>query len=192
VERNPVESANAERCESPFVLQPAERALYGSPATCGVRKSDHACKSADFRARADFTHPTRSRRCRWRPRARTLVHLPLHASWLNQIEIDFSVVQRKVLEPDDFADRSAVARCLNACSVSVGQVCGEPSDWTCYPELCLPRLASSPAPRGSIDRFELSAGILAAGPAQESCSHSTQPLARPGRNRIQRWRQFAG
>lgn len=31
------------------------------------------------------------------------VHLPVHASWLNQIEIYFSVVQRKVLTPNDFA-----------------------------------------------------------------------------------------
>ncbi len=32
-----------------------------------------------------------------------LVHLPVHASWLNQIEIYFSVLQRKALTPDDFA-----------------------------------------------------------------------------------------
>jgi hypothetical protein len=31
-----------------------------------------------------------------------LVHLPIHASWLNQIEIYFSIVQRKALTPDDF------------------------------------------------------------------------------------------
>jgi hypothetical protein len=30
------------------------------------------------------------------------VHLPVHASWLNQVEIYFSVVQRKVLTPNDF------------------------------------------------------------------------------------------
>lgn len=30
-----------------------------------------------------------------------LVHLPVHASWLNQIEIYFSIVQRKVLTPND-------------------------------------------------------------------------------------------
>ena len=30
-----------------------------------------------------------------------LVHLPIHASWLNQIEIYFSVLQRKVLTPAD-------------------------------------------------------------------------------------------
>jgi transposase len=33
-----------------------------------------------------------------------LIHLPVHASWLNQIEIYCSVVQRKVLTPNDFTD----------------------------------------------------------------------------------------
>jgi len=37
-----------------------------------------------------------------------LVHLPTHASWLNQIEIFFSIVQRKVLTPNDFPDLAAV------------------------------------------------------------------------------------
>jgi hypothetical protein len=37
-----------------------------------------------------------------------LVHLPIHASWLNQIEIYFSVVQRKVLTPNDFLDLAEV------------------------------------------------------------------------------------
>ena len=41
-----------------------------------------------------------------------LIHLPVHASWLNQIEIYFSVVQRKVLSPNDFADLDAVERRL--------------------------------------------------------------------------------
>jgi len=36
------------------------------------------------------------------------VHTPLHASWLNQIEIFFSIVQRKVLTPNDFASLAAV------------------------------------------------------------------------------------
>lgn len=31
-----------------------------------------------------------------------LVHLPIHASWLNQIEIVFSILQRKVLTPNAF------------------------------------------------------------------------------------------
>jgi hypothetical protein len=33
-----------------------------------------------------------------------LVHLPVHASWLNQVEIYFSIIQRKVLTPNDFID----------------------------------------------------------------------------------------
>ena len=30
-----------------------------------------------------------------------LVHLPVHASWLNQVEVYFSLLQRKVLTPND-------------------------------------------------------------------------------------------
>jgi hypothetical protein len=37
-----------------------------------------------------------------------LVHTPVHASWLNQIETYFSIVQRKVLTPNDFPDLAAV------------------------------------------------------------------------------------
>ena len=39
----------------------------------------------------------------------TLVHLPVHASWLNQVEIYFSVLQRKAISPVDFADLDALA-----------------------------------------------------------------------------------
>ncbi len=39
-----------------------------------------------------------------------LVHLPVHASWLNQVEIYFSILQRKVLTPNDFPSLSAVAK----------------------------------------------------------------------------------
>jgi hypothetical protein len=38
-----------------------------------------------------------------------LVHLPIHASWLNQVEIYFSVVQRKALTPNDFASLEELA-----------------------------------------------------------------------------------
>jgi hypothetical protein len=41
-----------------------------------------------------------------------LVHTPVHASWLNQVEIYFSLVQRKVLTPNDFADLAAVEQRL--------------------------------------------------------------------------------
>ncbi len=43
-----------------------------------------------------------------------LVHTPVHASWLNQAEIYFSVVQRKVLTPNDFADLDTLEQRLLA------------------------------------------------------------------------------
>lgn len=41
-----------------------------------------------------------------------LVHTPVHASWLNQVEIYFSLVQRKVLTPNDFASLDEVEQRL--------------------------------------------------------------------------------
>jgi hypothetical protein len=41
-----------------------------------------------------------------------MVHLPVHASWLNQVEIYFSTVQRKALNPDDFLALDEVAEWL--------------------------------------------------------------------------------
>jgi hypothetical protein len=41
-----------------------------------------------------------------------LVHAPIHANWLNQVEIYFSIVQRKVLSPNDFANLDALAERL--------------------------------------------------------------------------------
>ena len=41
-----------------------------------------------------------------------LVHLPVHASWLNQVEIYFSVIQRKVLTPNDFTSLQKVSQRL--------------------------------------------------------------------------------
>jgi hypothetical protein len=38
-----------------------------------------------------------------------LIHGPVHASWLNQIEIYFSILQRKVLSPNDFSGLEALA-----------------------------------------------------------------------------------
>jgi len=57
-----------------------------------------------------------------------LVHLPVHASWLNQIEIYFSVVQRKVLTPNDFRDLAEVQRRLLAFQRRYQQT-AVPFDW---------------------------------------------------------------
>jgi len=37
-----------------------------------------------------------------------LVHTPIHASWLNQVECYFSIIQRNVLTPNDFPNLDAV------------------------------------------------------------------------------------
>jgi len=57
-----------------------------------------------------------------------LVHLPVHASWLNQIEIFFSIVQRKVLVPNDFDNLADVARTLNTFEYHWNEI-AEPFDW---------------------------------------------------------------
>jgi hypothetical protein len=57
-----------------------------------------------------------------------LVHLPIHASWLNQVEIFFSILQRKVLTPNDYDDLAALARTLNEFERRWNEV-AEPFEW---------------------------------------------------------------
>jgi hypothetical protein len=47
-------------------------------------------------------------RLRRRDKRIILVHTPVHASWLNQVEIYFSIIQRKVLTPNHFPSLDAV------------------------------------------------------------------------------------
>ena len=58
-----------------------------------------------------------------------LVHTPIHASWLNQIEVYFSIVQRKLLTPGDFSDPGALRRALMAFQ-SRYQRAAKPFKWT--------------------------------------------------------------
>ena len=57
-----------------------------------------------------------------------MIHLPGHASWLNQIEIYFSVVQRKLLTPDDFPDLENLAKRLLAFEARYNTA-ARPFDW---------------------------------------------------------------
>jgi transposase len=63
--------------------------------------SSHRGKKAADRLRAAYPNAV-------------LVHTPIHASWLNQVEIYFSVVQRKVVSPNDFTDLSEVENRLRS------------------------------------------------------------------------------
>ena len=65
-------------------------------------------------------------RKRWRNAC--LVHTPIHASWLNQIEIYFSVLQRKLLKPNNFASAEELhARILEF--QDHYQQAAQPFDW---------------------------------------------------------------
>jgi hypothetical protein len=80
-----------------------------------------------------------------------LVHLPTHASWLNQIEIYFSVVQRKVLAPNDFADLKVLGERLIGFQQRYERV-AEPFAWKftrCDLERLLTRLAEHQLPCSS-------------------------------------------
>jgi hypothetical protein len=57
-----------------------------------------------------------------------LVHLPVHASWLNQVEIYFSVIQRKVLTPNDFTSLQEVSQRLLGFQNLYEQV-AKPFEW---------------------------------------------------------------
>ncbi len=43
-----------------------------------------------------------------------MVHTPVHASWLNQVEIYFSIIQRKVVSPNNFTDTDQIVTHLAA------------------------------------------------------------------------------
>ena len=57
-----------------------------------------------------------------------VVHTPNHASWLNQVEVYFSIVQRKVLTPNDFTDLNALKQRLNEFQ-NYFEACAKPFSW---------------------------------------------------------------
>ena len=63
--------------------------------------SDHRGKNAADRLRK--AHPNA-----------IMIHTPVHASWLNQVEIFFSVIQRKVVSPNDFPSLEKLSETLLA------------------------------------------------------------------------------
>jgi hypothetical protein len=71
----------------------------GSASGCGGRRSDHRGKKAARRLRD--TYPN----C-------VMIHTPGHASWLNQVEIFFSIMQKKVISPNDFPGTVPLAATL--------------------------------------------------------------------------------
>jgi hypothetical protein len=78
--------------------------------------SSHAGKTSINRMQDNYEHAR-------------LIHLPIHASWLNQAELFFSIVQRKALTPNDFADLDALGQRLIDFGEHYRQV-ARPFEWT--------------------------------------------------------------
>ena len=57
-----------------------------------------------------------------------LVHTPVHASWVNQAEIYFSITQRKVLQPNNFADLATLEQTLLAFGRRYEEI-AQPFEW---------------------------------------------------------------
>jgi len=57
-----------------------------------------------------------------------MIHTPVHASWLNQVEIFFSIIQKKVVSPNDFADTDELSRALLAFADRYNQT-ARPFNW---------------------------------------------------------------
>ena len=58
-----------------------------------------------------------------------VVHTPVHASWLNQIEQYFSILQRKVLTPNDLTTRLQLEQRIVAFGERYSSL-GKPFAWT--------------------------------------------------------------
>lgn len=52
----------------------------------------------------------------------------MHASWLNQVEVIFSVIQRKVIKPSDIGDAAALAARLTRFQARYNTT-ARPFDW---------------------------------------------------------------
>ena len=74
------------------------------------------------------------------------VHTPVHASWLNQVEIFFSVVQRAVLTPNDFSSLAEVEDRLLSFQTRYEQT-AQPFKWT-FTRTDLRQLLAKLAPYG--------------------------------------------
>jgi hypothetical protein len=94
------------RCEAKTGIKPfgrlADQILTQEPYSDAERLFFVVDNGSSHRGQASVA------RMRTRDKRIILVHTPVHASWLNQVEIYFSIIQRKVLTPNDFANLEAV------------------------------------------------------------------------------------
>ena len=91
------------RCEEKTGIKPFERLVsnvMSQEPYCSARKVFWIVDNGSSHRGQTSVNRTKEK---W-PRI-VLVHLPIHASWLNQIEIYFSIIQRKILTPNYFTSK---------------------------------------------------------------------------------------
>ncbi len=114
------------RCEEKSGIAPfnrlVEQVMLQAPYCCAKRVFLIVDNGSSHRGQRSITRLEG----RW-PNLR-LIHLPIHASWLNQIEIYFSIVQRKLLQPNDFADLASLERAILDFEHRYAQI-AEPFEW---------------------------------------------------------------
>jgi hypothetical protein len=115
------------RCEATTGIEPFRRLVEQVMATVPYRDARRVFWIVD-NGSSHRGERSIQRTHSWDPRLQ-LVHTPCHASWLNQIEIYFSIVQRKVLTPNDFADTTAVADRLHQFEIHFAKI-AKPFEWT--------------------------------------------------------------
>jgi hypothetical protein len=94
------------RCEQTTGIQPFDRLVAQVMTTAPYRDARHVFWIVD-NGSSHRGHASVRRLQTAFPNL-VLVHGPIHASWLNQIEIYFSIVQRKALTPNDFSSLADV------------------------------------------------------------------------------------
>lgn len=141
-----------DRVEATTGIEPFHRLVdqvMGQEPYCSARRVFWIVDGGSSHHRSTFPGRLRG----WYANAVAVI-LPVHASWLNQVEIYFSILQRKALTPNDFADLEAVARRL----LSFGQRFSQraaPFHWQ-FTRAALDRLLSKlAAPEPSLAKSSL-------------------------------------
>jgi hypothetical protein len=114
------------RCEQRSGIEPfdrlVEQVMGEAPYCCAERVFWIVHNGSSHRGQSSVERLER----RW-PSLR-LIHLPIHASWLNQVEIYFSILQRKLLQPNNFADLASLERAILDFERYYAQI-AKPFDW---------------------------------------------------------------
>jgi hypothetical protein len=114
------------RCERKTTIGAVDRLVEQVMATEPYRSARRVFWIADNCSSHRGEKAAARLRARWP--AVTLVHTPVHASWLNQVEIYFSIVQRKVVTPNDFTSLRELEERLLAFQVRYEQT-AKPFQW---------------------------------------------------------------